>query len=276
MPENMPIKILDDCKSERGLADGSKIIGLELDIPGRHLDFCIAATGHARLADIVPAARVICGKITDTITEQIRLRRGCIPCHKGCPACCSYLVSLSVPEVFCLRQEIFLKPKYLPANMLRTYFLASRQVMKRRPPSPVSDQSSWKTPVNPSELSALSDWYERLNLNCPFLYNSQCAIYHQRPLVCREHFVVGSAQGCRGGCGNAQVIEMPVQMGNILCQLAKELCRADDTVMMPLALAWYEENKQLDERTWPAGMMTKLFVEIIKETVSQSLVAGCL
>jgi hypothetical protein len=38
--------------------------------------------------------------------------------------------------------------------------------------------------------------------------------------------------------------------------------------MMPLALAWCDINKQLCERTWPAEMMTELFVEIIKETVS--------
>jgi hypothetical protein len=35
-----------------------------------------------------------------------------------------------------------------------------------------------------------------------------------------------------------------------------------------VGIAWYEENKQLDERTWPAPMITKLFVEIAEETVS--------
>ncbi len=61
---------------------------------------------------------------------------------------------------------------------------------------------------------------------------------------------------------------MPVQMGTVLCRLTKELCDVGDAVMMPLALAWCEVNKQLCERTWSAAKMTKLFVEIIKETVS--------
>ena len=267
MLKNIPIRILDDCKAERCIADGEKIIGLELDIFGRRLDFRIAAVGNARLADIVPAARVICDKITEITTEQIRIQGGSIPCHKKCPACCNYLVSLSVPEVVCFRQEIFHKRKYQPSPALRTYLHAARRIIRHRPPDNILESSS-NSSNNPSELKALADWYAGLNLICPFLRNSQCTIYEQRPFVCREHFVTGSAQGCRRGSGEAQVIEMPVQMGNVLCRLSKELCDVSDAVMMPLALAWCDINKQLCERTWPAEVMTKLFVEIIKETVS--------
>ncbi len=267
MPSNIPIRILDDCGVKRCLADGSNIIGLELDIFGRHLDFRIAAAGSARLADIVPAARIICDKITDIITEQIRSQGGIIPCHKKCPACCNYLVSLSVPEVLCFRQEIYRKQKYQLARILLTYFHAARRIMKHRPPIHVLEFSSG-SPDNLSDIKDLADWYAGLNLTCPFLRNSQCAIYQQRPFVCREHFVTGSAQGCRRNSDEAQAIEMPVQMGNVLCRLSKELCDVDDAVMMPLALAWCDMNKQLCERAWPAEMITKLFVEIVKETVS--------
>jgi len=266
MLKNMPIRILGDCKAERRPADGSKIIGLELDIFGRRLDFYIAALGDARLADIVPAARVICDKITGTATEQIRVQGASIPCHKACPACCSYLVSLSVPEVLCFGQEIFHKQKY-QLNTLRTYLHAARRIIRHRPPNHVPESSSGSS-NNPSELNALANWYAGLNLTCPFLHNNQCTIYEQRPFVCREHFVTGSADGCRRNSGEAQVIEMPVQMGNVLCRLSEKLCDTSDAVMMPLALAWCDVNKQLCERTWPAEVMTKLFVEIIKETVS--------
>jgi Fe-S-cluster containining protein len=259
MLNDLPIKVLDGRITEKSLPEHTEIIGLELDISGTRLDFRIAASGDARLADIVPAARAVCGKITETVLEQMSLSGSCIPCRKGCAACCSYLVPLSAPEVFRFRQEIFPKAKYSPDNMLRTYLLAARRLISHRPPRDAFG--------NPDDLSALSQWYASLNLTCPFLYSHQCAIYHQRPLACREHLVTGSARGCRGNSSKAQVIDLPARLGNILCRLTKELCDVDDTVMMPLALAWYEENKQLDERTWPAAMMTKLLVEITQETV---------
>ncbi|MDO8302456.1 MAG: YkgJ family cysteine cluster protein [Sedimentisphaerales bacterium] len=245
--------------AENVVAEDSTIIGLDLDIFGTQLEFSLAAGGDARLADIVPAARVICGKITETVLEHIHLSGSCVPCRKECAACCNYLVPLSAPEIFRFRQEIFPRAKYVPDTMLRTYLLAARRLISHRPP-----QDAFR---NPDDLSALSHWYASLNLTCPFLYSRQCSIYHQRPLACREHFVTGFARGCRGNSSKAQAIELPVQMGNILCRLTKELCDVDDTVMMPLALAWYEENKHLDERTWPAATIAKLFVEIAEETV---------
>ena len=267
MPKNTPIRILDDRKAEGCPADSSKIAGLNLDIFGRRLEFRIAAAGNARLADIIPAARVICDKITDVTTEQIRIQGGIIPCHKACPACCNYLVSLSVPEVLCFGQEIFHKKKYQLNRILQPYLHAARRIMKYRPPNHLLESSS-NSSINFYGPKILAAWYAGLNITCPFLRNSQCTIYEQRPFVCREHFVTGSAWGCRGKSREAQVIEMPVQMGNVLCLLSKELCDVGDAVMMPLALAWCDVNKQLCERVWPAEVVTKLFVKIIKETVS--------
>jgi Fe-S-cluster containining protein len=252
--------IYNSMSAENRLAEDSEVIGLDLDISGTPLKFHLIAGGQARLSDIVPAARAICDKITDTTIEQMHLSGKQVPCHKGCHACCSYLVPLSAPEVFRFRQDVFPKAKYSPDTMLRTYLLTARRLVSHRPPR--------DTFRNPDDLSALSHWYASLNLTCPFLYSRQCAIYHQRPLACREHLITGSARGCRDNSKKTQTIELPAQMGNILFRLAKELCDVDDTVMMPLALAWYEENKQLDERTWPAAMITKLFVEIVQEAAA--------
>jgi len=267
MLENMPIRILSNCKTEKCGDYSSKITALELDIFNRRLGFSIIAAGNAHLADIVPAARVICDKIADIATEQIRIEGGFIPCHKGCSTCCSYLVSLSVPEVLRFRQEFFLKQKYRSSQTLQTYLLAAKKIMSHRPPNQVFKFFS-NSSDNPSELNPLSDWYAGLNMACPFLCNNQCSIYQQRPFVCREHFVSNPVHGCYESCDKGEVIEMPVQMGTVLCRLTKELCDVGDAVMMPLALAWCDVNKQLCERTWSAAKMTKLFVEIIKETVS--------
>jgi Fe-S-cluster containining protein len=261
MYTDLPIQVLDCYTTKSIPANDAQIIGLELAICGTPLKFHLAAVGEARLADIVPAARTICGTITETILGQLRLSGVCPPCRKGCTACCNYIVPLSAPEVFQFRREVFPKAKYSPDNLLRTYLLAARRLTHHRPPQDAL--------ANADDLSGLSQWYASLNLACPFLYSGQCVIYHQRPLACREHFVTGSARGCRGSGSKTQVIELPVRMGNILCRLTKELCAVDDTVLMPLALAWYEENKSLDQRTWPAAAMADLLVEIVQETVCE-------
>jgi Fe-S-cluster containining protein len=267
MLKNVPIRILDSCEYKKYPADDTNIIGLELDIFDKRLNFYIAASGNARLAEIVPAASAICDKITEVAISHICAQGGNIPCGNACPACCNYLVSMSVPEVLYFRQEFLLKQKHHLNRIMRTYLHAARQIIKHRPPNHILESAS-NSYNDPSELKILADWYASLNLTCPFLRNNQCTIYEQRPFVCREHFVTGSAKGCRRTCGEAKAIEIPVQMGNILCRLSSKLCDIDDAVMMPLALAWCDINKQLCECTWPAEMMVKQLVETIKETAA--------
>jgi Fe-S-cluster containining protein len=263
--KTIPIRIIDDCIAERCLADASKLIDFNLDIFGRRLDFQIAAAGNARLSDIVPAARIICDKITDTTIEYIRLQGGNVPCSKGCHACCKYFVSLSAPEALYFKLEIFNK-KFQHNSTLRKYLHAANKIMKHRPPKRVSESSSGLS-GNPSKLKALADWYAGLKITCPFLRERQCVIYKQRPFVCRENFIIGQAGGCRGESCQTQVIDMPVQMGNVLCRLSEELCNVADAVILPLALAWCDINKQLCESTWPAEVMANKLIEIIKKSI---------
>jgi Fe-S-cluster containining protein len=153
---------------------------------------------------------------------------------------------------------------------MRKYLRAANRIMKHRPLKQVLDSFS-RISIGSSEMKALADWYTSLKITCPFLRDGLCIIYKQRPLVCREHFVTGSAQDCRRNAGDAMIIEMPVQMGNVLCRLSRGLCDVDDAVMMPLALAWCDINKQILERTWPAEVMVKLLAKIIKEMFPFSL-----
>ncbi len=93
--------------------NATEVIGLELSILGKEVDFSIAVSkGQATLADIVPLARTICTKITDVVVESIRSDAGRIPCCKGCAACCGpYLVPLSIPEVIRLKDDISAVPE---------------------------------------------------------------------------------------------------------------------------------------------------------------------
>ncbi len=246
---------------------GTDVVSLELDILGKEVNFPIdVGKGQARLADIVPLTRTLCAKITDVVLESIRSDGGRIPCCKGCSACCKPgLVPLSVPQALRLKEEISAAPAYRRESMSRACLLAARRILSQKPPKQFMGQPAQVSPASPVDLDLVSDWYAGLKLVCPFLDNGVCTIYEQRPLACREYFIKGSAGMCKGQGGIAEVVEMPVQVPNALAQLASELEGTSiEAVILPLALVWCEDNPVRAKRTWPAAMMVKRFVEIVK------------
>ncbi len=221
---------------------------------------------QSRLSDIVPTARIICQKIIDTVIENAHVKNENIPCCKGCSACCShYLVPLSVPEVFRLREDISFLPVSMRKSIWKNNVKAAHKILESKPPELFFEQPD-VLENNQVDLYSLSNWYSNLNIVCPFLSNDLCSIYEQRPLACREHFIEGSATACSGGHAEATVIDIPIQMPVALGKLASELERTDtEAIILPLALIWSEDNYGRAEKTWPTDMLINRFVEIIQE-----------
>jgi len=251
-----------------------QVIGLEFDILGETLNFQIGiGKDRANLADIVPLARTVCTGITNVVVKHARSDGARIPCCEGCSACCSrYLVPLSVPEALRFNEEISAAPAYRRESIWSSCLLSARLILSQKPPKPFMRKADAVSPAGPVDLNLISNWYMSLKLRCPFLYNHTCSIYDQRPLACREHFITGSVRACRGQRGFAEVVEMPVQMPNVLGQLAGELEGTPaEAVILPLALVWGEENLERAERTWPTVIMVERFAEIVKTMASRSL-----
>ena len=60
---------------------------------------------------------------------------------------------------------------------------------------------------------------------------------------------------------------MPISVLEAIGQLAGELEDLDiETVMLPLAFAWAQDNLWRSRRNWPAVTMVKRLVEILEET----------
>jgi Fe-S-cluster containining protein len=250
----------------------AEVICLELDILGKpvNLHFFVRQE-KARLTDIVPLAQAVCTKITDAVLESIRSDGGRIPCRRGCSACCSSLVPLSVPEAFRLREMILAMSEPQRRLTEQSCLLVAQRILERRPPQQFVERTTGASPNSFAEGNVVANWYRNLNLACPFHYKGVCTIYEQRLLACREHFVKGSAKACRGERGTAEEVEIPVQMVDALAQLASELEGTEvEAVMLPLMLVWHEQNPQRAERTWPAAMMARRFVEIVKLMASKN------
>ncbi|UCF14756.1 MAG: YkgJ family cysteine cluster protein [Phycisphaerales bacterium] len=242
----------------------SDIIGLEIEIVGKELEFCITAgKDRITLADIVPLSRILSAEITAAVLENIHAGGDYVPCTKGCSACCGpYLVPLSVPEAFRLHQDVAVTKRHYRDLFWRGCLHATRRIL--------DSVSRERPPLNATDLKLIAGWYRSLRLTCPFLCNHECLIYEQRPLACREYFVKGSAGVCRGQPDTAEVVKLPVQMPNVLAQLSSELEETStEAMMLPVALVWCEENADRAAQTWPGAMMVERFVEIVRAAVSK-------
>lgn len=241
-----------------------EIIGLEIQWTDRSIGIHAAVSDEpATLADIVPLARTISDRIAAASVEKHRRDKCRIPCRKGCSACCSYLVPISVPEAIRLGYDIRGRNAHEQKKMIRSSLLAARRILKHEPPAVSLDESVSEAARHDTALQNTSDWYRNLDVTCPFLVNRACSIYAQRPLACREHMVEGTSAGCSGVSDDSEVVRPPLRMVEVLGQLAAELeAMPVEAVILPLAVAWNEINAERADRCWPAPMMVRRLFQL--------------
>lgn len=278
MAENPPLMVL--CEREgidKSFGCRVETVGLELDILGEPVRFQInVADRHARLSEIVPFARALSTKLAMIVSDRLGAGGKSVFCCKGCSACCSYLVPLSIPEVFRLRQEVLAMPAEQGKSVLQSCLYAAKKILDERPED--SDINESTQTKSQSQISRLSRWYAGLRLPCPFLSNNICISYEQRPIACREHMVTGSAIFCDtqysmpdGDRESSHIVQIPVSVLECLAELTAELEQSNvESVMLPLALPWAQENLERSVQTWPAVMMVEHFIEILKAAASKN------
>lgn len=252
------------------LHDGSKlansvIVGREIHIFGRSICFRIAVKHtYARLSDIVPAVRVLCDQLLTAMLEN-RVQNGERPvsCRKGCAACCSYLVPLSLPEVFRMREEFAAMPADDRIPILKSAVRAAIRILRQDITEPEINGDS--------DLQQISRWYAGLDIACPFLSDGICCIYEQRPLACREYFVTSQPNWCHsGGRHHPHVVRLPFHIAEVLGEFAARLETAEsEAVMLPLALVGTDEMVERSAKTWPAVEMVNLFLDLLGQAAAQ-------
>ena len=274
MIASMPVERVDVFEHVNDCADGIEIINLELDVLDERLRFRIdVAHGQVKLANIVPLASTISGRIAEIVIAKNHQDGVGIACRKGCGYCChSHLVPLAVPEAFRLNEYIHSRHGDQRKAMLRSCLLAAKDILAQEPPELFAQQASSEPLDSRRFLSDVSTWYVSLGVCCPFLSdNNICTIYENRPLACRDHFVRGGSDACINADATTEPVRMPVPMVEVLGQLAAELEDADvEAVILPLTPVWCEQNVERAERTWSAETVAERFVEIVRTRASEN------
>jgi Fe-S-cluster containining protein len=267
MVENLPITILDELERVNNSGNGVEIISLDLDLFGESTQFRIGVEDkQAKLADIVPMARLLSTRIIQSVQNILAGNGIAVPCGKGCAVCCHYLTLLSVPEAFRMMEEIMLMPQE-QINDIKQYCLKiAGQYQKQLSKYGAFNVSLNTNIVNEPQLMEIAEWYFKKKLPCPFLHNNLCTIYGQRPVACREYLVAGSVLRCQANDDEtARKVRVPILIANALTFLSSELeHREQERVAVPYIFDWHTQNMERHNRTWPAAIMVKRFVEIVK------------
>ena len=183
--------LIDDrCVPETTIPSHCSIIDIESDSLGSLAGLQIVVTDvPAGLCDLVPLARTLGSRISADAINHARSSGDNVPCGKGCQACCSYLVPLSVPEALRMGQEIGSLWEGADPNIARALTAAAGKILAAWPESPFA-QSVAGDSGEAFDIEAVGRWYASLDLPCPFLSQGACTIYDKRPLACRKHAVL--------------------------------------------------------------------------------------
>jgi Fe-S-cluster containining protein len=233
-------------------------VEFDLDIYGEPVLFRIDVISKMiKLSEIVPLAYEISSIISDILLTKSINEGIIVPCRKGCEACCNYLVPLSIPEAFNLRETVLALPEGRRNAIFNSFLNSAKSILQKE-----------KEDLPSMELSQLSRWYSQMNLTCPFLSDNACGIYNNRPVACREHLVTGTNLFCNPAQEkDFHKIDLPVSILECLGKLSAELKNTDvEAIIMPLALLWTQENPDSDIETWPSVEVVRRFTEMIRES----------
>jgi Fe-S-cluster containining protein len=220
----------------------------------------IANNDQACLSDLVPVAHQLCD-IINRHTAENEIESGApISCKKGCANCCSYMVSLSSAEAFYLQKHILSLPAEKRKPILHSFLKAVRKIAANKVPpviKPAMDQAK--------SLMSISNWYQKMDIKCPFIKDNVCSQYHARPLVCREHLVTSSPKACNPSSGMfSDIIELPISTAEMLMEISNNVeSTQDEAVILPLAMVWCNSNAQRGEQEYPTALLAEEFIKAI-------------
>ncbi len=253
-----------------GAPDGHSTVSIELGLFGRPLRLTATASDQPmRLADVVPLARSICDQVVHRTIEHIQAGGEAPSCHRGCGACCRYIVPLSVPEAFRLHEDISAMPAEQRARAEELFAKAVTRIVQAGPPDIPTDETAQD---DSGPANAMAQWYATLDMPCPLLIDQCCDSYSIRPTACREHLVTSKPAFCAGNDpATGNLVAMPFSVTQALAMLAANMEGSHfEAVLMPTALQWCSDNAVRAQLAWPGRKLVQRFANILQQLADRA------
>lgn len=178
-----------------------------------------------------------------------------ITCKKGCSACCVQMIPLSIPEVFYFDMKI----RTLPAAH-------KKRIKKRfaRNKNKLNSLRLLKDLKDPQKVRTLDKVYFHLGLECPFLESGICSIYHDRPFVCREYYVISSQELCRSPYTSPiKKIKIDLNIGALLSSFTARLLGLASTPVPHIIIPdWADRFRDLEKKRYSAHWMIEEMLHV--------------
>ena len=162
-----------------------------------------------------------------------------VSCTKGCGACCNQLVPVTQLEARYLVKLL----ESMPKAKRQKYKLRFDEAYHRLREAGVLQEL-----LNPENITdniiEFGLKYFQLGIPCPFLENSSCSIYTERPLRCREYLVTSAAAHCSNPSNETiQRVDYPVQMSRLLTRI-NQPWESNKTTWVPLSVipTWVQQH----------------------------------
>lgn len=136
-----------------------------------------------------------------------------VTCKPGCTACCHQAVPVSEAEAYYFADLVNAMPEPRRAE-IRDRFAANLEYFRS---SGWFDQlRSGKGRTWEGAEQLVLDYF-REQLPCPFLENSMCSIYENRPIACREYLAVSDPKNCSSPTAEGvKLVQLPIKPSAIL------------------------------------------------------------
>lgn len=263
-----PLELIDLSNTNCAQTDNdrqSTTFPFEIDLADKTLSMAIIVrNSRANLSDLTTITHQVCNKVIETLTNNDDPNFQNISCKKGCSHCCKYMVSLSSAEAFFLHNHILSMPADTRRSTLHSFLRAARIISANRIPNMDASQMT-----EYEELHAISNWFNKLNLTCPFLKNNACSIYNFRPLACREHLATNDPKGCKfSSIEKQQLVNIPFSIAQAMMTLCNKIENTlDEAVILPLVMVWCNVNQNRMNKKYPAILLAEEFINAINEMV---------
>ena len=210
------------------------------------------------LADLVPFMHSLADEIIGLAIKKAVSHGERVTCRSGCGVCCCQLIPLAAPEVLFIVKRLLEMPLAERAPLLRRF-----ETIEKRIEASGALKKTIRSP-DAADTDALARDYFYLKEPCPFLIAQSCSVHAWRPVVCREFNVLSDPGLCADPFVNKlSTIPLFRRPSSLLALLAAQVAGISaGLVPMPLMFDWYESNKGLQSRTWPAEMLIKKLLEI--------------
>ncbi|QQS12462.1 MAG: YkgJ family cysteine cluster protein [Rhodospirillales bacterium] len=140
--------------------------------------------------EIVSSLGSLVDQVAAATVAALERAGGSVSCRRGCDACCHQLASVSDMEAHAIGAVVAAMPDDKRARLMARFEEAARVIDARFGPGALD------AGVMDEDRHGLAMEYFKLRLACPFLEDSSCAIYDERPLICREYMVSSPAENC--------------------------------------------------------------------------------